>query len=224
MNASEFKELTYENLVISDNGREIAKLLINLLINKQVDNNFSVDTISEMLRQKCPTFCSPDDVTLYKGVEHLQRSSHIGSLREREDHLAESLRLFSKVADNLEYSKLEEIVASYKSLKFRTGIINLVLLVAKNLDPSNLALIFIKSGQPNGNDLRAEEVYKKRVQLYSLIFDLISTLESLQGIIPVVCFINMQNLKDLMRLGKYTRLCCLLMTKFSIASFMTGLS
>jgi nuclear pore complex protein Nup155 len=34
----EFAALTYENLVITENGREIAKLLIDILINKQVFN------------------------------------------------------------------------------------------------------------------------------------------------------------------------------------------
>jgi nuclear pore complex protein Nup155 len=135
-----------------------------------------------MLRQKCPTFCSPNDVTLYKGIEHLQRSNNVGSQREKEEHLDESLRLFSNVAEKLEFPKIEEIVASYKSLKYRTGIINLVLLVAKKLDPANLALIFLKNGKPSGADLRSEEAYKKRVKLYKLIFDMISSLELLPGI------------------------------------------
>lgn len=182
LNQAELRELTYENLVVSDNGREIAKLLIDTLINKQVGNNFSVDTISEMLRQKCSTFCSPDDVTLYKGVEHLQLASHVASQMEKNDHLVESLRLFSIITESLEFSKLEEIVASYKTLKYRAGIVNLVLLVAKKSDPSNLGLIYVKSGQQPGNDLRSEEAYKKRLQFYSLIFDQISSLEdNLQG-------------------------------------------
>jgi nuclear pore complex protein Nup155 len=136
-----------------------------------------------MLRQKCPTFCSPNDVTLYKGIEHLQRSNHVTSGLEKTEHLAESLRLFSNVADKLDFSKLEEIVASYKSLKYRTGVVNLVLLVAKKSDPANLALIFLGVGS---GDMKAKEIYKKRVGLYGLIFDMISSLESVQGLFIVV--------------------------------------
>jgi len=172
----EFEELTFENLVITENGRRLAKTVITVIINNQVDNQVSVDTISEMLRQKCPTFCSPTDVMLYKGIESLQRSKCVQSDRERDEYLAESLRLFSLVADSIQFSKLEEIVASYKSLKYYPGAIQLVLLHVKKLDVANLALIFYKNR--GGNDIRAEDLYSKRKSCYELIFGVISAADS----------------------------------------------
>ena len=79
------KDLTYESLITAIAGVTVARALVNVVINQQIGQQISVsvcltrevvpvqaqlppqvDTISEVLQQRCGTFCSTDDVLLYK--------------------------------------------------------------------------------------------------------------------------------------------------------------
>jgi hypothetical protein len=47
-------------------GRDTARALLNTVINQQISYQISVDAISEILQQRCGSFCSADDVMQYK--------------------------------------------------------------------------------------------------------------------------------------------------------------
>lgn len=76
--------MTFEELITSQNGLHVSRTLVNVIINRQIGQQISVrfypafkdsffliieaqiDTVSEILQQRCGSFCSADDVMLYK--------------------------------------------------------------------------------------------------------------------------------------------------------------
>jgi nuclear pore complex protein Nup155 len=58
--------LTYSDLITTGKGRDAARALLNTVINQQISYQISVDAISEILQQRCGSFCSADDVMQYK--------------------------------------------------------------------------------------------------------------------------------------------------------------
>jgi len=58
--------LTYSDLITTTKGRDAARVLLNTVINQQISYQISVDAISEILQQRCGSFCSADDVMQYK--------------------------------------------------------------------------------------------------------------------------------------------------------------
>lgn len=58
--------MTYADLLTTSKGRDIARSLVSAIINLQIGQNLSVEAISDVLQQRCGSFCSSDDVLLYK--------------------------------------------------------------------------------------------------------------------------------------------------------------
>ncbi|CEQ42380.1 SPOSA6832_04172, partial [Sporobolomyces salmonicolor] len=86
-------ELTYAELLTSKRGRDVARGLVSAVINQQIGRHLSVDAISETLQQRCGSFCSADDVLLYKAIEAMRRAKDTPDSMERTECLRESLRL-----------------------------------------------------------------------------------------------------------------------------------
>lgn len=77
--------MTYEELITTDKGLHVSRALVNVIIDHQIGLNISVslylsntflsntvyqiDAVSHILQQRCGSFCSGDDVMLYK-VRH----------------------------------------------------------------------------------------------------------------------------------------------------------
>lgn len=58
--------MNYADLLTTTKGRDVARSLVSTIINMQIGQNLSVDAISDVLQQRCGSFCSADDVLLYK--------------------------------------------------------------------------------------------------------------------------------------------------------------
>ena len=76
--------MTFEELITGQNGVAVSRALVNVIIDQQIgqqiavsdvvplglyDSNlgsYQVDTISDILQTRCGSFCSTDDVMLYK--------------------------------------------------------------------------------------------------------------------------------------------------------------
>ena len=76
--------MTFEELITGQNGVAASRALVNVIIDQQIGQqiavsnviplgiyNFNlwshqVDTISDILQTRCGSFCSTDDVMLYK--------------------------------------------------------------------------------------------------------------------------------------------------------------
>ncbi len=83
-------DLTFESINTAPQARAICKTLINEIVNKQIESQIDVVTISELLRRRCPTYCSPDDIVYYKGIESLRKAKSGFSPSERESLLQDS--------------------------------------------------------------------------------------------------------------------------------------
>ncbi|KAJ6604576.1 nucleoporin [Mycena vulgaris] len=152
-------------------GELVAKALVNVVIDQQIGQQISVDTISEVLQHRCGSFCSTDDVMLYKAKENIRKAVETRSPTERQNWLAESLRLFIKGARILEFDKLREICGDYQQLNYAKGAIELPLTCAQIVDADNIGLQCWASGQP------PNELYDYRSRCYALVLDSLTVFE-----------------------------------------------
>ncbi|KAK1836872.1 Non-repetitive/WGA-negative nucleoporin C-terminal-domain-containing protein [Podospora conica] len=177
------KELTYENLFSQTPGKELAKVLVKAIVNRNIANGANVETVADALRRRCGSFCSPDDVVIFKAQEQLQRgmeqAQNPATLRTL---LAESLRLFEQVAGSLSADNLEAAVDQYVGLKYYAGAIQLCLTVAKQKDRGNTALSWVNEGKP-ANDPR-QKAFLARESCYNLIHEVLDRLETASALEP----------------------------------------
>lgn len=144
------RNLTYESLFGASSGKELAKELVKAIVNRNIANGSNVETVAEALRRRCGSFCSADDVIIFKAQEQLKRSSETGSDSELGRNLLnESLRLFTQVAGSLKMEQLQWAVSNFTSLQFYAGAIQLALTVAYETDRGNRALSWIQEGRPH---------------------------------------------------------------------------
>ncbi|KAG1862206.1 nucleoporin [Suillus subluteus] len=156
--------MTFEDLITSQNGVTAARALVNVVIDQQIGQQISVDTISEVLQQRCGSFCSTDDVMLYKARESVRKAMESRNPSERHNWLGESLRLFTKGARMLDFDKIREVCGEYQQLGYAKGAVELPLSCAQALDPDNLGLEYL-------------EYCDKRLRCYDLVLHSLSVFE-----------------------------------------------
>ncbi|RPD63049.1 nucleoporin [Lentinus tigrinus ALCF2SS1-6] len=167
--------LTFEDLITSDKGVTASRSLVNVIINQQIGQQISVDTISEVLQQRCGSFCSTDDVMLYKARENVRKAVETRNPIERQTWLGESLRLFMKGARNLEFDKLREICGDYQQLSYAKGAVELPLYCAQVFDTDLQGQEYWIAGCP-ANDARGQ-FWERRRQCYELVLDSLTVFE-----------------------------------------------
>lgn len=141
--------LTYEGLFATAMGKDLAKELVKAIVNRNIASGSNVETVAEALRRRCGSFCSADDVIVFKAQELLKRSSEGGSESESgRSLLNESLRLYKQVASNLTMDQLQWAAQSFTNMQFYAGAIHLALDVAHEQDRGNRALAWIQEGRP----------------------------------------------------------------------------
>ncbi|KAI0662717.1 nucleoporin [Cubamyces menziesii] len=167
--------LTFEELITVEKGVTASRALVNVIINQQIGQQISVDTISEVLQQRCGSFCSTDDVMLYKARENVRKAVETRNPMERQTWLGESLRLFMKGARNLEFDKLREICGDYQELNYAKGAVELPLHCAQAFDTDLQGQEYWIAGCP-ANDPRAQ-YWERRKHCYELVLDSLSVFE-----------------------------------------------
>ncbi|WKT48676.1 hypothetical protein QSH57_013606 [Fusarium oxysporum f. sp. vasinfectum] len=173
----QLKELTYEKLFSQTDGKDLAKLLVKAIVNRNIESGSNVETVADALRRRCGSFCSPDDVVTFKAQEQLKRASDQPlQTNQSRSLLHESLRLFEKVAGSLTFANLQSAVEQYIALKYYAGAIQLCLVVAREKDRGNTALSWVNDGKPSG-DPRAN-AFNDRKRCYDMIHDVLSHLDA----------------------------------------------
>ncbi|KAI8628320.1 nucleoporin-domain-containing protein [Xylariaceae sp. FL1651] len=164
----ELRDLTYERLFSQTPGKELAKVLVKAIVNRNIENGSNVETVADALRRKCGSFCSADDVVIFKAQEQLQKASD-PSLNPNVSRtlLHESLKHFHKVAGSLTETNLESAIQQYVDLRYYAGAIQLCLVVADAKDRGKSALYWINDGKPAG-DPRGKAFNERKV-CYDLI-------------------------------------------------------
>ena len=193
------RNLTYEGLFSTANGKDMAKELVKAIVNRNIANGSNVETVAEALRRRCGTFCSSEDVIIFKAQELLKRSSEAGSESESGRNLLnESLRLFKQVAGSLTMEQLQWAVRSFTNMQFYAGAIQLALDVAKESDRGNRALAWIQEGRPAQVRLYVAKIqdlahqtqdpramaFDSRKRCYNLIHEVITNLDQASSQAP----------------------------------------
>ncbi|KAK5149498.1 hypothetical protein LTR04_007040 [Oleoguttula sp. CCFEE 6159] len=168
------RQLTYEGLFCTSDGKDLAKELVKAIVNRNIANGSNVDTIAEALRRRCGSFCSADDVVTFKAQEQLKKASENGANSESGRILLnESLKLFQKVAASLTMENLQWAVEQYVSMAFYA---------AQETDRANRALAWIKDDFPQ-QDSR-QSAFESRKRCYDLIHRVITAVDQASSQAP----------------------------------------
>lgn len=168
--------LTYESLFASNDGKDLARVLVKAIVNRNIANGSNVDTVADALRRKCASFCSGGDVVIFKAQEQLKRASEIGPATDVGRNLLNgSLQLFRQVADELSLENLRTTVEQYTDMQFYAGAIQLALKVAQESDRGNKALAWMNDGKPERDERR--EFFEKRRRCYELVHNVLQTVD-----------------------------------------------
>ncbi|KAF9270147.1 nucleoporin [Marasmius fiardii PR-910] len=171
--------LTFEDLVTTQNGLNASRALVNVIIDQQIGQQISVDTISEVLQNRCGSFCSTDDVMLYKAKENIRKAAETSNPTERQKWSAESLRLYTKGARILDLEKLREIIGDFQLLKYAQGAVELPLTCAKVFDQDNVGFDYWQAGSTVDDQRRA--AFERRLHCYELVLDSLSVFEQTEN-------------------------------------------
>ncbi|KIO34705.1 hypothetical protein M407DRAFT_16664 [Tulasnella calospora MUT 4182] len=164
-----FFGLTYDDFLTTQNGRDTARNLVNAVINQQIGQQISVDAISQVLQERCGSFCSSDDVMLYKAQEQIRRAKEAAPGPERLNALDQSLKLFEKGTKNMTLQRLQSICKDYQDLQYAWGLVVLPLKCAEDWDSDERGAAYFNAGCPP-NDPRADDL-KRRNGCYQCIID-----------------------------------------------------
>ncbi|KAL1623022.1 hypothetical protein SLS56_008433 [Neofusicoccum ribis] len=171
------RQMTFESLFAAPEGRELAKELVKAIVNRNIEKGSNVDTVAEALRRRCGSFCSADDVVIFKAQEKLRKAQDAGAQSEvGRQLLNDSLNLFQKVASSLSMEHLQGAIEQYISMSFFAGAIRLALRVAQQGDRGNKALGYIKDGLQI-QDPRKKE-FEQRKNCYNLIHNIILAVDA----------------------------------------------
>lgn len=124
---------------------ELCALLIATIINSYLNDNASVKSISEKLREICPTLYRNEDAVSHKATEILKLSKNCSNDDERQDSLLKALMLCCQAAPKL---PLSNICQQFNAANFYEGVIKLCTTFANKLDPNETAFHFYKLHYP----------------------------------------------------------------------------
>ena len=172
----QFFALTFEGLFSTKAGYDLAKELVKAIVNRNIAKGSNVETVAEALRRRCGSFCSSEDVIIFKAQEQLKRASEAGVNADfARNLLNESLSLFQQAAENLPRDYLESAVKQFTALQFFAGAIQLVLKVAHEKDKANEALSWMSDQRPDDDSRKAK--WEERSRCYDLIHDVINAVD-----------------------------------------------
>lgn len=116
------RRLSFQGLFSVQEGKELARELVKAIVSRNITKGSNVETVTEALRRKCGSFCSSDDVVIFRAQESLKKSADMGANAERGRlMLNDSLRLFEQVAKSLSYETLTATINQYIELEFYAG-------------------------------------------------------------------------------------------------------
>ncbi|KAL9036639.1 MAG: hypothetical protein Q9214_006043, partial [Letrouitia sp. 1 TL-2023] len=177
------RNLTYEGLFSTEHGKALAKELVKAIVNRNIASGSNVETIADALRRRCGSFCSADDVVIFKSQELVKRASEVGTETEASrEYLNESLRSFKGVAESLSMEQLQWAVEQYVALQFYAGAIQLCLVKAQESDRGNQALSWIQDGRPEPDNRIG--AFEARKRCYNLVHEVIMSLERAKREMP----------------------------------------
>ncbi|KAJ2701379.1 hypothetical protein H4218_001444 [Coemansia sp. IMI 209128] len=167
----ELSDILFSQLVATEAGRAACKKLILALINTQLKQHVSIDSVSDMLSKRCSSIFSDSDVALYKALEYLKLAAEAEEGAEAVTLANEALTLLTGISAMLTTQQVREISEKFEALGQYTAVASLSLACASESDPNNDALAYWSDRAPE-NDPR-EPIYRKRVECYRCIIEML---------------------------------------------------
>jgi nuclear pore complex protein Nup155 len=173
----DFHDLLFEHLIVTPKGHELARQLVLTLIGMKQNERIGVDTISESLNKRCPSFCGGENILMFKAAEYLRQAKSSQIVKETDAYLKESLRLFAQVADKLKQETFEGICADYNALGFYAGSVRLALERGKSLLSSALQNDKVRTYDRAIDAIKLtlalhdQDLFKQHVLQEALVFD-----------------------------------------------------
>ncbi|GMF69911.1 unnamed protein product [Aspergillus oryzae] len=163
-----FMKLTFEELFSTSKGHDIAKELVKGIVNRNIAKGSNVETVADALRRRCGSFCSAEDVVIFKAQELLKRATEAGSNSELGRNLLnESLHLFQQVSESLPMDYLVSAVENFISNQFFAGIKQCYDLIFKVI----IAVDNLAAHDPGVVDGQLTVVAKRKNEAYGVISD-----------------------------------------------------
>ncbi|GEQ68699.1 hypothetical protein JCM33374_g2367 [Metschnikowia sp. JCM 33374] len=164
--------------------KNLIKDLLSSIINKTILKGGSIDLIASSLQGRCGSFCSSDDVYIFKAIENLTRAKNIGN-RDNEMRikcLRNAVSLFEQASDSLTLENIENSIDIMLSLDYYTGAVEFLLKLAKRLQGvsgTQTSVVINPSEQNSASIVQSnlEQKEKKRLQLYDLVFKILTKLD-----------------------------------------------
>ncbi|KAJ2104368.1 hypothetical protein GGI09_000153, partial [Coemansia sp. S100] len=163
--------LLFSQLVASEAGRLACKELILALINSQLKQRVSIDSVSDVLSKSCSSIFSASDTSLYKALEYLKLAAEAEEGAEAVALANEALSLFTGISSTLTAKQVRDICQQFEALGQYTAVASLSLACASESDPNNEALAYWSDGKP-ADDARAS-IYDKRMECYKCVIELL---------------------------------------------------
>ncbi|KAF5750111.1 nuclear pore complex protein [Tripterygium wilfordii] len=126
-------QLTFHQLVCTEEGDEIATRLISALMEYYTgpDGRGTVNDISGRLREGCPSYFKESDYRFFLAVECLERAAIAFDTEEKENLAREAFDFLSKVPESAD---LRTVCKRFEDLRFYEAVVRLPLQKAQALD------------------------------------------------------------------------------------------
>nr|CAG4708404.1 unnamed protein product [Naegleria fowleri] len=151
---SHFAEVTFRNLILQDQGEEVMREMVRLVIL----SGENVETICNELKS-CDVFFNQYDLEEYKALNLLERAK----VQKDEPLLMNSLEIYKKIAGQI---NVLVVCKEFQKLGYYSGAVDLALSSAELRDPKNLALEWVKGGK-SALDVADQQAYKARAECYN---------------------------------------------------------
>eukprot|EP00698_Gefionella_okellyi_P004934 TRINITY_DN14557_c0_g1_i1.p1 TRINITY_DN14557_c0_g1~~TRINITY_DN14557_c0_g1_i1.p1 ORF type:complete len:1315 (+),score=335.24 TRINITY_DN14557_c0_g1_i1:93-4037(+) len=170
-------KLTFRELVASEEGRAVSTELIRSMLAFLSNDKPAVETISNALRSRAPSFFSGVDLQLVRAADLVRGASNMPASHQRDELLGDALKIYKQVARHV---PLQQVCTTFLELGFVVGIVDLALLRANEEDPSGLAVSAARTAMNEVEDARVKIAVERRMSCYQVLLDTLTCLVGLQ--------------------------------------------
>lgn len=171
-------EMTFRDLVLHRECEVFVHDIVRRIVS--VDQTGSVDTLCDMLHDKCWTFFTQADLHDYKAYDLLEKAKSIKSDPERREQLMhQALNTYMDIAAHID---IAAICREFWHLGFYTGAIKLALAAADQTDPSGLGTEWYKS-EKSPTDTQGKRMFEARTACYNCV---LTVFEELYRPVPTI--------------------------------------
>jgi nuclear pore complex protein Nup155 len=172
--------LSFKDLLLPGSAvKSLIKDLLSSIINKSILKGGSIDSIASSLQGRCASFCSTDDILIFKALESLTRAKNIGA-RDNElkvKCLKTAVSLFEKAYESLTLENINNAMNIMIELQFYSGAVDLLLKLATKVGNRKIHNNQYEALITKDNSSRIQEAETKKTQLYQLIFNILTKVD-----------------------------------------------